>query len=130
MEFLYNAQHDCHLAKCAASGAQPIMQERIETWLTKSCITHQPIDRFVINTHAFHNAHHLHTILPHSLVAPIPLLSDRLANHTELAIRLRTTQESKRIAAKVRATNKKLAAAKDAEGSKKRKRVETLDGEE
>jgi|ERR1700722_13236887 len=127
IEFLYNTQHDCHLAKCVASGVQPVMQERLKTWLTKSCIEHRPIDCFIINTHAFHNAHRLRASLPRSLIAPVPLFADRLANHIELAARLRTTKENKRIAAKVRAENNKLAAANDAEGSMKRKRAETLD---
>lgn len=61
------------------------MQERVESGLTKSCIEHQPVERFVINTHGFHNAHLLHTAIPRSLIAPIPLLLDRQTKHIEIA---------------------------------------------
>jgi hypothetical protein len=103
------------------------MQERVESGLVEAYIEHQQIDRFIINTHAFHNAHLLRATLPRSLVAPSPLFPDRQLNHFKLAQRLRSTQESKRAAAKVRAANKKLAATNDTEGLKKRKR---LNGEE
>jgi predicted amidophosphoribosyltransferase len=59
------------------------------------------------------------------LVAPIPLHQDRQAKHIEFAQTLRLAQETKRAAAKVRAADKKLAAANDiallCSGSKKRK---------
>jgi len=99
------------------------MQERVESGLVEAYIEHQQIDRFIINTHAFHNAHLLRATLPRSLIAPSPLFPDRQSNHFKLAQRLRTTQESKRAAAKVRAANKKLVATNDTEGMKKRKRL-------
>jgi hypothetical protein len=108
-----------------ASGEQPLLQERVESGLTKTVIEHRPVDRFVINTHAFHNAHLLRATLPRSLVAPIPLLPDRQAKHIEIAQNLRAAQETKRAAAKIRAADKKLTAANDiaclGSGSKKRK---------
>ena len=95
IDFLYNVQHDCPLAKCTTSGKQPLMQERVESGLIKSYIEHQPTERFVINTHAFHNAHLLCATLPRSLVAPIQLHQDRQAKHVEIVGRLRATQEAK-----------------------------------
>jgi hypothetical protein len=111
------------------------MQERVESGLTKSCIEHQPVERFIINTHGFHNAHHLRTAIPRSLVAPIPLFLDRCTKHSEIAVDLRTTQDIKRIAAKARAVQKKRDATNAADitgtGSNKRARLEMadLDGE-
>ncbi|KAF8914285.1 hypothetical protein CPB84DRAFT_1811643 [Gymnopilus junonius] len=95
IDFHYNVQHDCPLAKCTASGKQPLMQERVESGLFQTYIEHQPVDRFVINTHAFHNAHLLRTTLPRSLIAPILLYENREAKHIEIAKDLRTTQDSK-----------------------------------
>ena len=81
IDFLYNVQHDCPLSKCTASGKQLLMQERVKSGLTQTYIEHQPIEHFVVNTHAFHNAHLLHVALPRSLVAPTPLHPDRQAKH-------------------------------------------------
>ena len=83
------------------------MQERVESGLVKSYIEHQPLERFVINTHAFHNAHLLRATLPRSLVAPILLHQDRQAKHIEIAGSLRATQEAKRTATKARAVLRK-----------------------
>lgn len=83
------------------------MQEHVESGLTKSYIEHKAIEHFVINTHAFHNAHLLCATLPRSLVAPILLHQDRQAKHIEIAGSLRTTQEAKRTAAQARAVQKK-----------------------
>ena len=110
------------------------MQERVESGLSKTYIEHQPIDRFVINTHAFHNAHFLRAILPRSLVAPIPLYENRVEKHHEIARNLQTTQDSKRTAAKARAALKKQDAVDAAETtasepSNKRTRMEFETGE-
>jgi hypothetical protein len=108
-----------------ASGEQPLLQERVESGLTKTVIEHRAVDRFIINTHAFHNAHLLRATLPRSLVAPIPLHQNRQAKHIEIAQNLRIAQETKRAASKIRAADKKLTAANDiarlGSGSKKRK---------
>jgi hypothetical protein len=126
IDFLYNVQHDCTLSKCTASGTRPLMQERVESGLIQTCIEHKPVERFVINTHAFHNAHLLRATLPRSLVAPIPLHPDRKAKHFEIAGSLRLTQEAKR---KTRAAQKKKQVINPADntgpGPKKRKRLET-----
>ena len=107
---MYNAQHDCHLAECTTSGKRLLLQERVESGLTETVIEHQAVDHFVINTHAFHNAHLLRAILPRSLVAPISLYQDRQAKHTEIAEKLRILQESKQATAKTCAADKKRAA--------------------
>src|SRR5260221_7220027 len=129
IDLLYNAQHDCPLAKCTASGKQPLMQERVESGLVKTYIEHQSLERFIINTHAFHNAHLLRATLPRSLVAPIPLYQDRQAKHNEIAGKLRISQESKQATAKVRAADKKHAAveAQDPDSKQKKLRTDLMD---
>jgi hypothetical protein len=109
------------------------MQERIESGLVQTYIEHKLIERFVINTHAFHNAHLLRATLPRSLVVPILLHPDRQAKHFEIAGRLRVMQDAKR---KARAAQKKKEVINPennaALGPNKRKRLETeeedLDG--
>ncbi|KAJ6596558.1 hypothetical protein B0H10DRAFT_1828107, partial [Mycena sp. CBHHK59/15] len=91
VRFLFNTQHDCQSAECTASGQRPRMQERVESDPTDSFIVHQPLERFIINTHAFHNAHLLRQALPRQLTVPIPLFVDRKAKHYELAVTLRQT---------------------------------------
>ncbi|KJA24844.1 hypothetical protein HYPSUDRAFT_135587 [Hypholoma sublateritium FD-334 SS-4] len=132
INFVYNVQHDCPLAKCKASGKQPLMQERIESGLSRAYIEHQPIDRFVINTHAFHNAHLLRLAIPRSLVAPIPIysLADQKLKHTEIAQSLQAAQEVKE-AAKAKGKQKRndstlsvLPVDRTHSGSNKRTRLE------
>lgn len=110
--FLYNVQHDCPLAKCTASGKQPLMQERVESGLFKTYIEHKPIERFVINTHGFHNAHRLRIVLKRSLVVPILLypLEIRKAKHTEIAHSLRATQKAKHEARGARKKKEPMSA--------------------
>jgi hypothetical protein len=111
------------------------MQERVESGLFKAFIEHQAIERFIINTHAFHNAHRLHASLPRSLVVPIPLHQDQEAKHIEIVGNLRIAQEIKRTTTKSRAVQKKLVAPNSAEnssaepGKHKRLRMEVADGE-
>jgi hypothetical protein len=111
------------------------MQEHVESGLFKAFIEHQAIERFIINTHAFHNAHRLHASLPRSLVVPIPLHQDREAKHIEIAGNLHIAQEIKRTTTKSRAAQKKLVAPNSAEdssaepGKHKRLRMEVADGE-
>ena len=87
------------------------MQERVESALFETHIEHQPVERFVINTHAFHNAHLLRKTLPRDLVVPIPLLQDRKTKHYELAQRLREVPTVKKTGNKVRAEQKKNNSA-------------------
>ena len=94
---MYNVQHDCPLAKCTASGTEQLTRERVLSDSVGSCVRHNPIERFVVNTHAFHNAHRLREALDRSLIAPIPLYPAemRKAKHIEMAQSLRATQKAK-----------------------------------
>ena len=83
------------------------MQERIESGQIRAYIEHKPVERFVINTHAFHNAHFLRACIPRFLIAPIGLQTDRKAKHSEIAKGLRAAQELKRKLTKVRTEQKK-----------------------
>ncbi|KAJ7035837.1 hypothetical protein C8F04DRAFT_1340815 [Mycena alexandri] len=94
--FLYNTQHDCHVAECEATGERPRMQERVESKVMEKFIVHRPVERFIINTHAFHNAHLLRQVLPRALVAPVPLFPEREVKHHELAAKLREIKNGKR----------------------------------
>ncbi|KAJ6619183.1 hypothetical protein B0H10DRAFT_1696460, partial [Mycena sp. CBHHK59/15] len=87
--FNFNVQHDCRTAKCDATGEHPRMQERVESDNTEKYIVHNPLDRFIINSHAFHNTHLLRATLPRERLAPIPLFEDRKSKHDELATELR-----------------------------------------
>ncbi|KAF8890257.1 hypothetical protein CPB84DRAFT_1816358 [Gymnopilus junonius] len=107
IEFQYNVQHDCPQAKCGATGQQPLMQEHVESGVIKHCIEHKPLEKFVINTHAFHNAHLLCSVLPRSLVAPILLNQGRQEKHFEMVKGLREAH----------ADQKKLESTKVADGT-------------
>ena len=108
------------------------MQERVESGFLKTYIEHQPIDRFVINTHAFHNSHLLRASLPRSLIAPVQLYENRVEKHYEIARNLQTTQEGKRTATKARAALRKQEAmdiGQTASGPNKRTRIEFETGQ-
>ena len=112
--FKFNAQHVCLHAGCEASGKKPQVQERLETLIVDSYIQHrhhQLTNRFIINTHAFHNAHLLRTFLPRSVIAPLPLYSDRISKHKEFAQGLRSTQVAKRDEQRKKRASKKAATA-------------------
>ncbi|KAJ7693775.1 hypothetical protein B0H16DRAFT_1848276 [Mycena metata] len=96
IKFKFNVQHDCTSAKCEASGQRLRIQERVESDQIEQFIIHEPLDRFFINMHAFHNAHFLRATLPRSLVAHIPLFPDRKAKHLELAAQLRDKVASRK----------------------------------
>jgi hypothetical protein len=135
--FQYNVQHDCRQAKCLASGKRAVVQERVQTELSEpnSFIEHNPLDRFLINTHAFHNAHLVRAVLPRDLTIPIAYSADRIAHHTSVATKLREIQDGKR----QNAAEKKKAAAElrkalEIEGDegvtgRKRRRGDVITGE-
>ena len=111
------------------------MQEHVELGLVTTYIEHHPVGCFVINTHAFHNAHLLHSTLPCSLVLPIPLHQDQQAKHIEIAGNLHTAQEAKWTATKNCAAQKlQVNAANSVDNSgpgyekQKRTRVEEMGG--
>ncbi|KAJ7109538.1 hypothetical protein C8R43DRAFT_962542 [Mycena crocata] len=122
VKFLFNAQHNCRTAGCSATGRWPRMQERVESDLTEIFIVHQPLDRFIINTHTFHNAHLLHEALPRDLTVPIPVFTDRRAKHDELAVTLQETKDGKRKRMKEKADAKRKEREEKTGGTNKGKR--------
>ncbi|KAH6874840.1 hypothetical protein BKA70DRAFT_1449269 [Coprinopsis sp. MPI-PUGE-AT-0042] len=92
--FDYNVQHDCVTARCQASGEWPAKQERKDSGKTDSFIVHVvDIQRYVINTHAFHNAHLLRTIDGlRLLLKPKLLYPDRQQHHQSSAATLRSSK--------------------------------------
>ncbi|KAJ7616168.1 hypothetical protein DFH06DRAFT_1239316 [Mycena polygramma] len=113
--FQYNTQHDCHAPDvlCEATGERSRMQERVDSGITEKYIVHKPVERFILNTHAFHNAHLVRQVLPRALVAPIALFLDRKTAHYEQAARLREIKSGKR-----KRAQEKRAAAKKAKDTK------------
>lgn len=109
--FEYNVQHDCRQAGCAPTGEQAVLQERIKSGITEAYIEHKPFDCFLINMHAFHNAHLIRSVLPRDLTAPIPFTADRRLHHDQMAQNLRGTQESKRAKTALKAAERRQAAA-------------------
>lgn len=73
---------------------------------------HKPLDQFIINTNAFHNAHLLRATLPRALIQPIPLFADRKAKHNELAAILRDTKEARAQAKKRKAEEAGIGGGK------------------
>ncbi|KAJ7354589.1 hypothetical protein DFH08DRAFT_922891 [Mycena albidolilacea] len=104
IKFDFNTQHDCFSAGCEATGVHPVTQERVESDKIEHFIVHTPLDRFVINTHGFHNSHLVRATVSRNLWAPVALFEDRRAKHDEFSARLRETRATK-------ATKRKEAAA-------------------
>ncbi|KAF9043189.1 hypothetical protein BJ165DRAFT_1545314 [Panaeolus papilionaceus] len=116
--FEYNTQHDCDHSKCSASGRKAVVQERIETGSTDRCIQHNHtnLEKYIVNTHAFHNAHLLRDVLPRDLTKPVPYASDRRSFHDNIAQQLRETRNSKRLASNLK-KRKRRNGAEDVAGS-------------
>ncbi|KAG2006968.1 hypothetical protein CC2G_014704 [Coprinopsis cinerea AmutBmut pab1-1] len=89
--FEFNAQHDCYHGKCLPTGERRVRQERMELGRVEKHIQHTDDLRFVINTHALHNAHLLRLVVPGELIRPLPLVQDRAACHRELSKLLRAS---------------------------------------
>ncbi|KAJ7820820.1 hypothetical protein B0H14DRAFT_3089221 [Mycena olivaceomarginata] len=100
--FKFNAQHDCHHFSCSLTDAPGQQQERSESKLTRKIRAHKEDSRFLVNTHAPHNAHLVRETLPRSLTAPKPCFVDRLAKHSEFASALREVGPEKRAQASAR----------------------------
>jgi len=66
---------------------------------------------YLINTHAFHNAHLIRAILPRDLTAPIPYIVDQQSHYDQIARKLHVTQDSKPAATTLKAAEKRKAAA-------------------
>ncbi|KAF8153401.1 hypothetical protein B0H34DRAFT_754825 [Crassisporium funariophilum] len=115
--FQFNAQHDCHHAKCTASGERPVMQERTASRTAEKFIVHNEAARYILNTHALHNAHLIRAALPRDLTVPLPYALDRTAYHHGLAQELRLSQNAKR----AKTAEKRKANATERPGSKRRR---------
>lgn len=107
IKFDFNAQHDCFTARCEATGVRPVMQERVESDKTEQFIVHAPLDRFIINTHSFHNSHLIRATVSCDLWAPVALFEDRRSKHDEFSARLRETRATKAAKRKETATRKR-----------------------
>ncbi len=83
------------------------MQERVESGQIKTYIEHQAVERFIINTHSIPQcASHARMFTALACCAHCP--SCRPASqHLEIAKDLRSAQELKRAATKIRAAKKK-----------------------
>ncbi|KZV93889.1 hypothetical protein EXIGLDRAFT_571793, partial [Exidia glandulosa HHB12029] len=77
IRFIVNVQHDCRSSGCTPSGTRVVRQERTASSKTVSVLEHVQNSRYIINTHAFHNAARLRRAIPRSLTVPIPLKMDR-----------------------------------------------------
>ncbi|KAF8162732.1 hypothetical protein B0H34DRAFT_763800 [Crassisporium funariophilum] len=122
--FEFNAQHDCQKARCSSTGRRAIIQERVASNIFEQFIEHQPLEEYIINTHAFHNAHLIRAVLPRALTAPIPFCIDQQTHHTQIAANLRGTQDEKRAATAKKAAERRQKAA----GGNKRKRRQGDEG--
>ncbi|KAJ7291708.1 hypothetical protein C8J57DRAFT_1588254 [Mycena rebaudengoi] len=127
LKFKFNVQHDCYSAKCEATGVRMQMQERVESDKIENYIVHNSLDRYIINSHAFHNAHLLRATLPRDLLAPILLFPDRRVKHDELASDLRETLDTKRTKQAAAAEQKRKASPMDNgdDSARPRKRART-----
>ncbi|KAF7349037.1 hypothetical protein MVEN_01425300 [Mycena venus] len=100
--FKFNAQHDCQRFSCRLVESAGPRQERSQSKLKQKIISHSDKSRFLINTHALHNAHLIRETLPRHLTAPRQLFSDRCAKHFEFAAALREVGPEKRALATAR----------------------------
>ena len=115
--FDFNVQHDCRLAKCTASGSRRQVQECVESEVTEEFIIHEPVHQYIVNTHAFHNAHLLREVVPQELIAPVLLFENHELKHHELAAELCSSQADRREHLKAGREVKKAAAAEQADSS-------------
>lgn len=83
-------------------------QERIESGREITCIKHMLCERYIINTHALHNATQIRRYLPRYLTVPRPLIAERARRHSEMAAGLRVSQATKRAQTKAQAAATRL----------------------
>ncbi|KAJ7479923.1 hypothetical protein FB451DRAFT_1172006 [Mycena latifolia] len=100
--FKFNVQHDCHTAKCEATGERARMQERVESDTTEKYI--------------------VHATLPRDLWAPIPLFPDRKSKHDELASELCSQRETRHAKRKCKDSEGSSEEEHTAAGSRKRRK--------
>lgn len=75
--FIVNVQHDCITCKCTASGTRVVQQERQDSEVRVAAWAHTAVQRYVLNTHAIHNALQLRELLPRTLTYPTAIWTDR-----------------------------------------------------
>ncbi|KAH8100336.1 hypothetical protein BXZ70DRAFT_973011 [Cristinia sonorae] len=105
VQFVFNAQHDCYTHACAATRGEFVRQERQVTTRVQKLIEHSPVQQFVLNMHALHNAELIRQTLPREMWAPKPYLPDRLAKHRDIAAGLRVTRPIKRLESQAKSAN-------------------------
>ncbi|KZV81516.1 hypothetical protein EXIGLDRAFT_628358, partial [Exidia glandulosa HHB12029] len=116
IRFIVNVQHDCRSSGCGPTGTRQISQERTTSSRTVPVLEHVSNDRYIINTHAFHNAARLRKALPRGLTVPIPLKMNRAEWLSSLSARasgasVRRKEETRK---KRNATNQRKKAEKEA----------------
>ncbi|TFK18019.1 hypothetical protein FA15DRAFT_698243 [Coprinopsis marcescibilis] len=120
--FNCNVQHDCYTAGCKADGERAMKQERIDSGKIEKFVRHAPLDRFLINAHAFHNAHLLRTIPTlRDLLKPRLMFPDRTEHHKAAASALRTSKEATTIPTEPECA---VPSARSANNPRKHRRVE------
>ncbi|KAI0794995.1 hypothetical protein C8Q75DRAFT_838852 [Abortiporus biennis] len=116
VQFIFNAQHDCHNAKCDIQDTDPVTQERRKTMLLQGKVQHKAVERYLLNIHALHNAHLIRKVLPRSLTMPVPYFTNRNEKHHAFAASLRVTGPAKRAAAQAKAKETREARKNQAKG--------------
>jgi hypothetical protein len=111
--FKFNAQHDCRHFSCPLVNVAGPNQERQASKLTRKLTAHSEDSRFLLNTHALHNANLVRETLPRHMTEPKPCFLDRRAKHNEFAAKLRETGPEKRALAQAKAQATKLRNKQD-----------------
>ncbi|TEB34139.1 hypothetical protein FA13DRAFT_1707728 [Coprinellus micaceus] len=103
LQFIFNAQHDCGACGCPL-GSRPQMVEREVSTINETIVEHDESPcKYIINTHALHNATKIRAYLPRNLTAPTQLINKREAHHHQIAASLRPVQTDKRERTKAKA---------------------------
>lgn len=122
---ILNVQHNCYDGKCAPTGRQRRRQERTLTEIEDPFVEHNDDERYIVNTHALHNAALIRKFLPRHLIAPVPYIDPavRDSEHRKMAASLRSMHAERR--------TKEAAARKDRrEKTAAAKKAQTENGEE
>jgi hypothetical protein len=92
---------------CATTGSQKRFQEWNKIDIDKEYIEHQKVNQYVINMHAFHNAHLVCNALPCLLATPLPYACEREVFHHQIACDLQGSQDEKRAVQASKAAEKR-----------------------
>ncbi|KAJ3545720.1 hypothetical protein NMY22_g2322 [Coprinellus aureogranulatus] len=111
IQFIFNVQHDCGACGCSLTGSRRRMVEREVSTVEESVVNHEETQpKYIINTHALHNATRLRSYLPRHLTAPLRLIAEREAHHHQIATSLRPIQADKRVQTQAKAAETRLRA--------------------